>query len=135
MTPSGYYWEPSIKLKRLGCTPEPLGKDLWLAIARAKALNAEAAAGKPDVGQVRPGTMTWLIRQRQASPGWTDLSRHTRKNYEMAFKAIEAWCGDYPPRSVTRKAIKAWQRSLIERRSQAVANIVLTQLHKLMEMA
>jgi integrase len=135
-TPSGYYWEPSIRLKRLGCTPQPLGKDLGLAIARAKTLNAEAAAGQSGADQtVKPGTMTWLIRQRQASPGWTELSRHTRKNYGMAFKAIEAWCGEYPPRFVTRKAIKAWQRGLIDRRSQAVANIVLTQLHKLMEMA
>jgi integrase len=135
VTPSGYYWEPSIRLRRLGCTPEPLGKDLGRAVVQAKALNAEAAAGKRDAGQVREGTMTWLIRQRQASPAWVELSPHTRKNYGMAFRAIEEWCGDYPPRLVTRKAIKAWQRGLIERRSQAIANIVLTSLHKLMEMA
>jgi integrase len=135
VTPSGYYWEPSIKLKRLGCTPEPLGRDLGLALARARTLNAEAAAGKPDVGQVRPGTITWLIRQWQASPAWATLASDTKQSYSMSFKAIEAWCGEYPPRAVTRKAIKAWQRSLIANRSQAIANIVLTRLHKLMEMA
>jgi integrase len=133
--PSGYYWEPSIRLRRLGCTPEPLGKDLGLALARAKALNAEAAAGKPDVGQVRPGTVTWLIRQWQASPAWDALANDTKQSYSMSFKAIEAWCGEYPPRAVTRKAIKAWQRGLIENRSRAIANIVLTRLHKIMEMA
>jgi integrase len=134
-TPSGYYWEPSIRLKRLGCTPEPLGKDLGLALARANALNAEAAAGRPGAGQVREGTVTWLIRQWQASPAWADLAEDSRQSYRMCFRAIEAWCGDYPPRSVTRKAIKAWQRSLIEHRTQSIANVVLTRLHKLMEMA
>jgi integrase len=53
----------------------------------------------------------------------------------MALRAIEEWCGPHPPRAVTRKAIKAWQRHLIATRSQAIANIVLTRLHKLMEMA
>jgi integrase len=136
VTPSGYYWEPSIRLKRLGFTPEPLGKDLGRAVAQAKALNAEASAGKPGADQgVRPGTVTWPIRQWQASPAWAALASDTKQSYGMAFRAIEAWCGDYPPRLVTRKAIKAWQRGLIERRSQSIANVVLTRLHKLMEMA
>jgi len=74
---------------------------------------------------------TWLIRQWQASPGWAALANDTKQSYSMSFKAIEAWCGKYPPRAVTRKAIKAWQRSLIENRSQAIANIVLTRLHRI----
>src|SRR5438105_3443683 len=101
-TPSGYYWEPSIRLKRLGFTPQPLGKDLGRAVVQAKTLNAEAAAGQSGTDQkVRPGTVTWLIRQWQASPAWTALAEDTRQSYSMSFKAIEAWCGDYPPRSVT----------------------------------
>jgi integrase len=137
-TPSGFYWEPSLRLKRLGFTPEALGKDLVNAVARAKALNTQAEAagqGGAAAGQAREGTMAWLIQQWRASPSWAALSPHTRRNYGMAFGAIEAWCGHAPPRAVTRKAIKAWQRSLIANRSQAVANIVLTRLHKLMEMA
>jgi integrase len=137
-TPSGFYWEPSIRLKRLGFIPEALGKDAAKALARAKALiaNAEAASkGDAVAGQVRDGTVAWLIRQWVASPSWAALSPHTRKNYKKALGAIEEWCGTAPPRAVTRKAIKAWQRHLIATRSQAVANIVLTRLHKLMEMA
>ena len=108
------------------------------AMARAKALNAEAeAAGQGDAGatQAREGTVAWLIREWVASPSWAALSPATRKYYAATFRAIEEWCGAVPPRAVTRKAIKAWQRSLIENRSQAVANLVLTRLHKLMEMA
>jgi integrase len=137
-TPSGFYWEPSLRLKRLGLTPERLGKDPVKALARAKALNVQASSagesGNPQ-DQVREGTMAWLIRQWVASPAWAALSPATRKYYRVALRAIEDWCGAVPPRAVTRKAIRAWQRGLIHNRSQAMATIVLTRLHKLMEMA
>jgi len=127
-----------LRLKRLGFTPERLGKDPVRAIVKAKALNAQVASAGKSGGQqdqVREGTMAWLIRQWVASPAWAALSPSTRKNYKKALGVIEAWCGLVPPRAVTRKAIKAWQRALIATRSQAVATIVLTRLHKLMEIA
>src|SRR5258708_34382790 len=89
ITPSGYYWEPSIRLKRLGFIPEPLGKDLGRAVAQAKALNTEASAGKSGADQgVRPGTVTWLIRQWQASPAWAALAGETQQSYGKALPGI-----------------------------------------------
>jgi integrase len=137
-TPSGHYWEPSLRLKRLGFGPEALGKELVPALIRARELNAQTeTAGKGDAAPTHPvaGTVAWLIRQWQTSSRWPTLSPHTRHSYSKALSAIDDWCGTYHPKSVTRKAIKAWQRSLIENRGQAITNIVLTRLHKLMEMA
>lgn len=66
VTPSGYYWAPSIRLKRLGFAPECLGKDLIQAVSRAKTLNVEAAAGSPKdsdpVGQM-------ILRELRAHRG------------------------------------------------------------------
>ena len=137
-TASGFYWEPSRKLKAQGFAAEALGKDPAKAFARAKALN-EAAKAKP-VGpiassHVREGTVAWLIRIWQRSPGWAQLSDASRRSYGTALRIIEDWCGEFEPRAVTRKAIKAWQRSLETGRGQAMANNILLRLHRLMEMA
>jgi integrase len=138
-TPSGFYWEPSRKLRAAGFAPEALGKNAVAAVSRARDLNLQAESQSPpsnrDPHHVAEGTIAWLIRQWQRSPGWGDLAPETRKSYGAAFKAIEVWCGHYEPRAVTRKAIKAWQRALERDRGQAIANVILLRLHRLMEMA
>lgn len=140
-TPSGFYWEPSRKLKALGFSPEALGKDAITAAQRAQTLNARAtteaarrARGEAPDNRIAAGTISWLIVQWRASPEWATLSPATRKSYDAAFKSIEEWCGPDEPRLITRKAIKEWQRALLPR-GQAITNVILLRLHRLMERA
>lgn len=139
-TASGFYWEPSRKLRRLGFSAEPLGKDPIKAAERARALNTQAEAQKRPEAELNPhhvqeGTMAWLIRQWRSSPEWNELSAYTRKSYGAAFAAIEEWCGEFEPSMVSRRAIKAWQRSLQKNRGQAISNVIMLRLHRLLEMA
>lgn len=139
---SGYYWEPSRRVKRLGFKSEALGADPIGAAAKGKALNAAVereerriALGEAPEATIKEGTVAWLIRQWQGSSAWSDLQPSTRRVYAQALRAIEEWCGERHPAVVSRKAVKAWQRALEEGRGKAVAASFLRVLSRVMELA
>lgn len=138
-TPSGWYWEPSRKLRRLGFTPHALGTDEVEAIRRAKELNARVfgeAAREPYQPPVRKETIAWIIKHCYLpSPQFTELADKTKIGYRRALLQIERWAGDQPARAVSRKAIKAWQRALEESTSRLSAAATLRVLRIVMGVA
>jgi integrase len=136
---SGWYWEPSRKLKRLGFTPHALGTDEVAALARAREINARVhgeAARAPFEPLVRKETVACIIRHCYLpSDQFTRLSKTTKVGYRRALMKIERWAGDQPVRAVTRKAIKAWQRALEESTSRLSAAATLRVLRIVMGVA
>ncbi len=87
-TPSGFYWEPSRRLRELGFHPERLGKDPITAAARARELNAaviveqqRALQGEPSSAHWPPGSIGDVIGLWQRSPAWAKLAPATRHGY------------------------------------------------------
>lgn len=119
-TPSGFYWEPSRKIRALGFSAEPLGKDAATAIEQAKALNRRVEAemkGAPAhaSGAIVEGSVAWAIAEYQKTPEWAALAETTRRGYKQAFKRIEAWASGEIVGAVTRRAVKVWYRAMAER--------------------
>jgi integrase len=137
--PSGWYWEPSRKLKGLGFRPIALGIDEVEAIRRAKDLNARVwgeAAREPYQPPVRKETIAWIIKHCYLpSEQFTELAEKTKVGYKRALLQIERWAGDQPVRAVSRKAIKAWQRALEESTSRLSAAATLRVLRIVMGVA
>lgn len=141
-TPSGYYWEPSRRLKRLGFHPETLGKDAAAAIVRAAVLNAAAAEearravlGEPTSQHWPTGSMGEVIELWRQSDAWAALTRTTQQSYARYILLIETWCGRSQPEAVTRKAIKSWQRALTQERGPVMASAILRVLSVVMSFA
>lgn len=128
--PSGFYWEPSRRLIKLGFHAEPLGTDEIRAIERARALNAGVTAelmNQGVTGTPAEGTISYVIALYKKSDTWLTLSPKTQRGYQQALDRIETWAGDRPARTVTRKAIKTWQRAL-EEKAPAMAAATLRVL-------
>lgn len=112
---SGFYWEPSRKVRELGFVAEPLGKDAAKALARAKELNRQVrleltrAEGGP-LPQIRDGTVTWAILSFKQSKKWTEkLAASTKRGYGQCLDRIERWAGPEMVEAITRRAVKVWQ--------------------------
>ena len=137
-TRSGYYWEPSRRLKALGMKPRALGPDDAQAIRMAKELNAELAKllrGEPvSDGTVKPGTIAAVIKKYQQSRKWQRLAPKTRRGYRQCLQRIETKWGAYRPEAMSRPVVKAWQETL-EERSPAFASAILRVLRIVMVFA
>src|SRR5258706_209665 len=102
----------------MGFHPEALGKDPLAAAIRARELNAavhgerrRVTAGDEPSSHWPPGSMGDVISQWQQSDGYKALVRSTQQSYGRYVLVIEKWCGRARPQTVSRKAIKAWQRA------------------------
>lgn len=126
-----FYWQPSAELRAEGWQPERLPDDEGAAIARAEVLNADvdawrmgqAAASAPASVKARgrraaPGSVSALIQDYRASRWWSALQPGTRRSYEWALDAIEAWAGDQPARAVTPPAVQAFYEAQLRRVEQ-----------------
>ncbi len=137
-TPSGYYWEPSRRIRPLGFSAEPLGKDAAEAIARAQTLNAQVEAalkgGPPAAPVPVEGTVAWVVERYKASNAWKDLAPKTHRNYDKAIVRVVEWCGDKRPEKVTRKAVKAWQE-VLEAQAPSFAATILKVFRIVMHFA
>jgi integrase len=134
---SGFYWEPSRRLQRLGFTPHALGKDETKALERARELNELTAkeAGRSPQEIRRHGTVRWVIREAYLkSEAWAKLAPKTQSGYRRALDIIEDWAGDFPAKAVTRAAIKAKQREM-EKGSKQVAAATMRVLRIIMGVA
>lgn len=118
---TSWYWQPSKTLARAGWKPASLGKDEGVAIAAARALNAEVEiwkAGGTKPAQVRtkaqPATFAALIdRYRREKlegkkPNGQPLLRDkTRAVYETSLKRLEVWAGKHPVAYITPLRVRA----------------------------
>lgn len=130
-TPSGFYWEPSRKVRALGFAPEALGKDAAAAVARANELNDKvksAAAGtySPSAAAA-PGTIARVIQKYRSSKKWQKLQPSTRRGYGQCLDRIERKWGGRHPEAMTRPVVKQWQETL-EARAPAFAAAILRVL-------
>ena len=123
-----FYWQPSNELRACGWRPQRLPDDLGAAVAKAEALNAEVdawrrgevPAGAPPAVQARakrppPGTVSALIEDYRHSRWWAQLAPSTRRGYEWALDAIEAWAGDQLARAISAPAVQAFYLGLSRR--------------------
>jgi hypothetical protein len=127
-----FYWQPSSPLRAEGWNTERLPDEQAAAIARAELLNAdvdawrkgEASPSAPPAVKARarkapPGTVSALIADYKASRFWTKLAvSTTRRSYEWALDAIEAWAGDQPARGITAPAVQAFYEAQLRRVEQ-----------------
>jgi hypothetical protein len=127
-----HYWQPSAELRAEGWLPERLSDDEFAAMARAEVLNTdvdawrrgEAAPSAPAAVKARakkapPGTVAALIADYKASRFWTKLAASTtRRSYEWALDAIQAWAGDQPARGITAPAVQAFYEAQLRRVEQ-----------------
>ena len=105
---SGFYFEPSAKMKEHGFRPEALGKDSVAAYARGKALNEDWKAVKEGLKSradvVQKGSVKWLISEYQNKSAWyAKLEAPTKAEYDRHLKRIEdSPMGKHLARSVQR---------------------------------
>jgi integrase len=138
-TPSGFYWEPSRKVKALGFSAMPLGKDPAAAIAEAKRWNEKVAAEIKGVADATPpapreGTLAWVIAEYQQSPEWAALAPATQRGYRQALKRIEEWGGAEHVSAITRRAVKVWYRAM-RRQTPAFAGAIIRALRVVLHFA
>jgi integrase len=127
-TPSGFYWEPSRRVRRLGYSSEPLGKDVTAAVKRAVTLNAKVMAAIADLPPPAPssieGTVGWIIERYKASNSWKRLAPKTQSNYQKALSRISDWWATELVEEITRRDIKACQEEL-EKNAPSMAATIL----------
>lgn len=91
---SGFYFQPTAKMKAAGFRPEPLGRDPVAAFARIALLTGEwdtiRKGAKATADTSIRGTLKWLIREYQASTWYTELSVGTKDQVDRHLAYIEA---------------------------------------------
>ena len=73
--------------------------------AEYQAAITELAVQGPSRGNVRAGTLEWLIRRYRESSAWESLAPATRDQRENIFRHVERQAGDVPFKAVTRAKI------------------------------
>lgn len=86
-----YFFQPSKALREAGYQPEPLGKDLAAAIARAEELNAEWDNRHKDKEETRlasPGTVERYIQDIKKSGSYLDKSAARQAEFDYTSAII-----------------------------------------------
>ncbi|GEO81944.1 tyrosine-type recombinase/integrase [Pararhodospirillum oryzae] len=124
---SGWYWEPSRRLRALGFSSEPLGKDQKKAIDRAMDLNKAVDASFQDQRTASPpaGTVARMILDFQTSDRYKSLSDLTRRDYDRYLRVVEEVLGKVAAGSLTRKVVKAFQAGVEANYKPSVAASLL----------
>ena len=73
--------------------------------AEYQAAVTELAAQGTCKGNVRSGTLEWLIRRYRESSAWETLAPATRDQRENIFRHVEKQAGDVPFKAITRAKI------------------------------
>lgn len=129
-----WYWTPGPQLRARGWKNVPLGKDQARAEAKARQLNAEAAAEAEPARHTGPMTVRQLIQRWQASPHFTGVRAATRRDYAYRCRVVDDWCGDAELPDLTRGLVKAWHRACHQQHA-AKANRALQMLRTLYDHA
>lgn len=114
-----YYWQPTPAIRRLGFAPEPLGKDMAVAVRRAEALNRDVEAEKRRLatGEARgalPGSVGALIDLYQRSAEYQELASTTKVGYDSHLRMIRAKEERTPVREIRRADLRDIYQALID---------------------
>lgn len=116
-----YFWQPSGTLLAAGLAPEPLGSDLAAAKRRAMELNALAdevrKTRKTFVNGPRPGTLSKLFSDFQASEEFQDLKPRTKYDYAYYLGKTETDLGQFQVRNLSPKHIKDYYKAVRDAKS------------------
>jgi integrase len=115
-----FYWQPNKTLRQAGHLPRRLAErtnDIVDAIHEAEELNRKLDKWRSGVERIGapPGSLPDLIRRYRQDPRFTDLRASTQQEYDGHIRRIEAWserAGHPPLKTITRKGVKAFARSL-----------------------
>lgn len=135
---SGYYWQPSTRLRQLGWESRKLADTLEAAIAEARRINEELEKwrlGKNEITQVPViNSMNGLIASYKKSKNYRKLRENTRSDYDYRLELIAKWAGEVPVDAITRKAVQnLWER--LAKKSEYKANATIRILRLLLNYA
>lgn len=110
------YWCPTPAMKeQFGFENVPLGPDGHEA--RSQALRWEARYQEARLGekpQAYPyGTIGWAFDQVRGLEGWKIKGGGTREEWERAWRVIEPFFGELPPRKVTLQMVDGWYYAIL----------------------
>jgi Phage integrase family len=133
-----YYWQPGRALRAVGFHPRRLSDDLETAICEAEELNHRLDDWRNGIEEspFKPETIPWLIRLYQADERYQRLAASTRRGYDQCLGVIENWsdrAGHPPVKSLRRKIVRAFYRSMAD--TPAQANAVMRVLRILLQLA
>ncbi len=132
-----HYWQPKRVLAEAGFLTRRLSDDLPKAIAEAEKLNHELDLWYRGQGPVPidPASLAGLIRLWQTDASFKGLRDRTQNDHLYYFRHIEAWAGDAPVSAITRRAVKAWYRALVEGHGPSFASHAIATLRRLLSFA
>jgi integrase len=134
---SVYFWIPPVSLQKLGIFKhKTLGTDFNAAVTQANNWNAKlnvyrvARDGiRPELANIKPGTVGHLVRQFEASPRFARYSLRTQQDYSWMYRAIECQpmqggrpFGEFAIREVTRQIAYALYEQNVFQRGHDSAN-------------
>ncbi|MFO1154794.1 MAG: tyrosine-type recombinase/integrase [Rhodospirillales bacterium] len=133
-----YYWQPGRTLRAAGFHSRRLADDLETAICEAEALNHRLDDWRNGIeaSPFKPETIPWLIRLYRADERYQRLAASTRRGYDQCLGVIENWsarAGHPPVKSLRRKIVRAFYRSMAD--TPAQANAVMRVLRVLLQLA
>jgi integrase len=125
-------------MKDAGFRPEPLGKDMALAIHKAEELNRQwDELRKPtDDARRAPGTMPWLIDRFERSTWYTGLTARGREKPNLGIKVIQGSpLGKSRIAAIDRQTVRLFYDRLAEAKSPDHAKKVIAVLRRLLNYA
>lgn len=132
-----YYWLPTKKLQDAGFSSRRLSNERTEAMAQAERLNAELDlwyrdGPQPAASKVRPGSLQALHNLFEKDGSFTKLRERSQRDYAYAIRPALEWAGDMQAADISRKALRAWYRKLLEGRGPSNARNTMAVLRRLL---
>lgn len=136
---SGWYFIPSKALHDAGFRPEPLGKDVIAAAARAEVLNAEwdaIRAGQPAVAREVVGSWPWLVKQYEVSDWYRVLQPRSKETQDLGIRVIlSSPLAKYQVKACGRREVRSMIAKLRETKSEEHVRKIVKVLRRLLNYA
>lgn len=134
--PTRYYWVPTKKLQDAGFLIRRLPDAPDEAVRTAEALNAELDRWYRGEAGAAPAARTGSLRALddlfQRDESFRQLAERSKRDYLYTIRPALDWAGDEPVAGIQLRAIKAWQRMLVETKGVANARNAIAALRRLL---